>query len=177
VERDGALLDLSVVPDTVATDAGPVGRIGVLVRAPDIPPEMLVHVDYGPVQALWRGIENTWLTSALTLRMLGKMLTLEVSTDNLSGPLTIAQYAGQSARTGANSFLLFLALVSISLGIINLLPIPVLDGGHLLYHLAEAIRRGPLPKEVMLWGQQIGILLLIGLMGLAFYNDIIRLLQ
>jgi len=177
VERDGALLDLSVTPETVTTAAGPAGRIGVLVQAPDIPPDMLVHLDYGPLEGLWRGIENTWLTSALTLRMLGKMLTLEVSTENLSGPLTIAQYAGQSARIGVDRFLLFLALVSISLGIINLLPIPVLDGGHLLYHLAEAIRRGPLPREVMLWGQQIGILLLIGLMGLAFYNDIIRLIQ
>ncbi len=115
--------------------------------------------------------------SSLTVKMLFKMLKLEVSAKNISGPLTIAQYAGTSVQIGVDRFLLFLAIVSISLGILNLLPIPILDGGHLLYHLMEAIIGGPIPKQVMLWGQQIGILLLIGLMGLAFYNDLARLLQ
>ncbi len=115
--------------------------------------------------------------SSLTVRMLIKMLQLEVSSKNISGPLTIAQYAGHTARVGFDRFVLFLAVVSISLGILNLLPIPVLDGGHLLYFLVEAVTGRPLPDSVLMWGQQIGILLLIGLMSLAFYNDIVRLLQ
>jgi regulator of sigma E protease len=104
------------------------------------------------------------------------MLTLEVSTKNISGPLTIAQYAGQSAQIGINRFILFLALVSISLGILNLLPIPVLDGGHLVYYIIEAIKGSPLSERSMIVGQNLGFAVLAGLMCLAFYNDISRIL-
>jgi regulator of sigma E protease len=109
--------------------------------------------------------------------MLWRMLKLEVSTRNISGPITIAEYAGQSAKIGLEPFVLFLAVISISLGVLNLLPIPVLDGGHLLYFVAEGIRGQPLPDRVLAVGQQIGIALLIGLMMLAFYNDLTRLFQ
>ncbi len=177
VQRGGETRELTVVPEAVAADGGAIGRIGVQVAPVPVPPEMRVRLTYGPLEALGRALHSTWLMSALTVRMLYKMLLLEVSVKNISGPLTIAQYAGHSAQLGLDRFLLFLALVSVSLGVLNLLPIPVLDGGHLLYHAVEAVRGAPLSQEVMLWGQQIGILLLIGLMGLAFYNDLLRLLQ
>lgn len=177
LERDGERLTVVLVPEPVAVGDQTVGRIGIGVRSVEVPPSMRVTVRYGPLTALWRGVENTWIMSSLTVKMLFKMLKLEVSAKNISGPLTIAQYAGTSVQIGVDRFVLFLAIVSISLGILNLLPIPILDGGHLLYHLVEAIIGGPIPKQVMLWGQQIGILLLIGLMGLAFYNDLARLLQ
>jgi regulator of sigma E protease len=115
--------------------------------------------------------------SALTLQMLYKMLVLEVSTKTISGPITIAQYAGHSARIGLDRFLMFLAVVSISLGILNLLPIPILDGGHLLTYLIEAVKGSPLSDRAMQWGQQLGIAMLLTLMALAFYNDFARLLQ
>jgi regulator of sigma E protease len=121
-------------------------------------------------------VETTWRMSALTLKMLVKMLKLEVSTKTISGPLTIAQYAGASAQVGLDRFFMFLAVVSISLGVLNLLPIPVLDGGHLLIYLIEAIQGRPLSERVLHWGQQIGVALLFALMALAFYNDFMRLL-
>ena len=105
------------------------------------------------------------------------MLKLEVSTENLSGPITIAHYAGQSVQIGLVPFLTFLAVISVSLGVLNLLPIPVLDGGHLLYYAIELVRGGPVPERVMVWGQQVGILMLAALMALAFYNDILRLVS
>jgi regulator of sigma E protease len=113
--------------------------------------------------------------SWLTLEMLYRMLRLEVSTRNLSGPLTIAQYAGESARIGLEPFVLFLAIISISLGVLNLLPIPVLDGGHLLYFAIEAVTRRPVPERVLAIGQQVGLAMLAGLMFLAIYNDLTRL--
>ena len=122
------------------------------------------------------GIDETWLMSVLTLRMLGKMLVLEVSPKNISGPITIAQYAGQTAQIGLQPFISFLAIISISLGVLNLLPIPMLDGGHLLFYIGEAITRKPVSERVMVVGQQFGLVLLLGLMCLAFYNDIFRLI-
>jgi regulator of sigma E protease len=154
-----------------------IGRIGIGVRVPELPESMRVTVRHGPVAALAEGVATTWHMSALTLKMLGKMLRLEVSTKTISGPLTIAQYAGASARIGFDRFVLFLAIVSISLGVLNLLPIPVLDGGHLLFYAIEAVRRRPVPEAVIHWGQQVGILLLVALMLLAFYNDFMRLLE
>jgi regulator of sigma E protease len=109
--------------------------------------------------------------------MIGKMITGEVSWRNISGPVTIADYAGQSARLGLDYYLKFLALVSISLGVLNLLPIPILDGGHLLYYVVEIIKRGPLSERAMEIGQQIGLALLLMLMAFAFYNDINRLIS
>jgi regulator of sigma E protease len=119
---------------------------------------------------------KTWDMSLLTLRMLGRMVIGKASLDNLSGPLTIAQFAGQAASAGAMAFLSLLALVSLSLGVLNLLPVPVLDGGHLLYDLIELIKGSPLSDAVQNFGQRIGIVVLVLLMGLALFNDFNRLL-
>jgi regulator of sigma E protease len=135
----------------------------------------MTTVSYGPVAALGKAVAETWDKSAFTLLMIGRMMTGEVSWRNISGPVTIADYAGQSARLGIDYYLKFLALVSISLGVLNLLPIPILDGGHLLYYLVEIIKRGPVSERTMEIGQQIGLALLLMLMAFAFYNDINRL--
>ena len=177
VERQGQELTLSITPNRIVDNGREIGRIEVGPMRYEFPEELRVRVGFGPLEAIWHGVDTTWTMSALTVRMLIKMIQLEVSTKNISGPITIAHYAGQTVQMGFDRFLLFLAIISISLGILNLLPIPVLDGGHLLYYIAEAITGGPLPKSVLLWGQQIGILLLVALMTLAFYNDIVRFLQ
>jgi regulator of sigma E protease len=177
VDRNGSIKEFSVTPQAVESGGQRIGRIGVGVRFPELPAELRVMVQYSPVAALAEGIETTWRMSALTLKMLVKMLSLEVSTQTISGPLTIAQYAGASAQIGFDRFVLFLAVVSISLGVLNLLPIPVLDGGHLLIYLIEGIRGRPLSEAALYWGQQVGIALLISLMALAFYNDFMRLLN
>ncbi len=176
IERNGVTQEFSVTPQSVETDGQRIGRIGIGVRIPELPADMRVLVRHAPLAALAEGLETTWRMSALTLKMLGKMLTLEVSTKTISGPLTIAQYAGASAQIGLDRFVMFLAVVSISLGVLNLLPIPVLDGGHLLIYLIEGIQRKPLSEAALHWGQQIGIALLIALMALAFYNDFMRIL-
>jgi regulator of sigma E protease len=136
-----------------------------------------VRVSYGPAGALAESAGSVWVMSVLTVKMLAKIVTLEVSAKNISGPLTIAQFAGDTVQIGWDRFLLFLAIVSISLGVLNLLPIPVLDGGHLLYFAMEAVTGTPPSEQVMIWGQQIGLAMLFALMSLAFYNDIVRLLQ
>jgi regulator of sigma E protease len=177
IERAGQSLEFSVTPRQVESGGQRLGRIGVGVRIPELPADMRVLVRQAPLAALAEGVETTWRMSALTLKMLVKMLQLEVSTKTISGPLTIAQYAGASAQIGLDRFFMFLAVVSISLGVLNLLPIPVLDGGHLLIYLVEAIQGRPLSERVLHWGQQIGIALLFALMALAFYNDFMRLLS
>lgn len=177
IDRAGARHTVSLTTQSLERDGRRIGRIGIGVRIPDLPEAMRVTVRHGPLEALTEGVATTWHMSALTLKMLGKMLMLEVSTKTISGPLTIAQYAGASAQIGFDRFVLFLAIVSISLGVLNLLPIPVLDGGHLLFNLVEAIWRRPVPEAVLHWGQQVGILLLVALMMLAFYNDFVRLLE
>ncbi|MDH3530343.1 MAG: RIP metalloprotease RseP, partial [Acidobacteriota bacterium] len=177
VERGGEELSLSLILERVSANGQEYGRIGIQPPPIEFPADMQVRIDYGPLEALGRGIENTWVMSALTLNMLLKIVQLEVSAKNISGPLTIAQYAGQTVRIGLDRFLLFLAIVSISLGVLNLLPIPVLDGGHLVYYAIEAVTGGPVSKQVLMWGQQIGLVVLFALMSLAFYNDIVRLLQ
>jgi regulator of sigma E protease len=176
VMRDGQTQDFRVTPQPIENGGQRIGRIGVGVRLPELPPDMRVLVRHAPLAALMEGVDTTWQMSALTLKMLVKMLTLEVSTKTISGPLTIAQYAGASAQIGFDRFIMFLAVVSISLGVLNLLPIPVLDGGHLLIYLIEGIRGRPLTERSLNWAQQTGIALLIALMTLAFYNDIMRLL-
>lgn len=168
-------LTISIIPERIEQDSLSFGRIGIRPAPMEFPEDLIVTVSYGPLDAATRSVENVWVMSALTLKMLWKILRLEVSAKNISGPLTIAQYAGQTVRIGLDRFLLFLAVVSISLGVINLLPIPLLDGGHLLYYVVELLTGGPVPRKVMLWGQQIGIAALFGLMSLAFYNDIVRL--
>jgi regulator of sigma E protease len=177
IDRGGQLVTVSMTPDTHLAGDREVGRIGIAPAPMELPEGFLVEARYGPGALLTRSLETTWVTTALTVTMLYKMAKLEVSSRNISGPITIAHYAGTTARIGLDQFLLFLAVVSISLGIINLLPIPMLDGGHLLYYAAEAVKGSPVSEQTMIRGQQVGILMLIGLMGLAFYNDIVRLLQ
>jgi len=177
VDRQGVIMEFSVTPQPAEIAGQRIGRIGVGVRIPQITEAMRVVVRHAPLSALAEGAETTWRMSALTLKMLVKMLKLEISTKTISGPLTIAQYAGASAQVGFDRFVMFLAVVSISLGVLNLLPIPVLDGGHLLIYLIEGIQGKPLSETVLHWGQQIGIALLLALMALAFYNDFMRILH
>jgi regulator of sigma E protease len=177
VERDGARLRVELTPESVGQDGQQVGRIRIRPQFAELAPEMKVRVHYGPVEALLEGAENTWSTSVLTLEMLYRMLKLEVSAENISGPITIAQYAGHSAKVGLTPFVLFLAFISISLGVLNLLPIPVLDGGHLMYYSIEAVKGSPVSERTLAWGQQIGVALLVALMVLAFYNDLTRLFR
>jgi regulator of sigma E protease len=137
----------------------------------------LVEISYGPVESLRLAAAKTWEMSVFSLRMLGRMLTGEVSWKNLSGPVTIADYAGQSAQMGLTPYLAFLALISISLGVLNLLPIPLLDGGHLMYYTVEIFKGSPLSDRAMEMGQRVGFAVLLFLMAFAFYNDINRLLS
>ena len=130
---------------------------------------------YGVLEALPKGVAKTWEMSALTVRMLGRMVIGDVSVRNISGPINIAAYAGDSARAGLGSFLSFLSIVSISLGILNLLPVPLLDGGQIVYQLAEVVKGSPLSERAMIFGQQFGLLLLVVLMSFAFYNDLSRI--
>lgn len=152
----------------------PIGRIGI-VMAP-LPRDLIVMRHRGPVEGLIYGLHSTWQMSWMTLEMILRMVQGFVSPDNISGPIAIAEYAGQSAQAGVAPFLSFLALVSISLGILNLLPIPILDGGHLVFYTLEMLRGKPLSPAVVQKAQQIGIVLLLMLMSFAFYNDIMRLM-
>lgn len=178
VERQGRLLDLPVTPAAAEEGGKTVGRVGVGVQDPGFDRSLLfTTVRFGPLEAAGRAARQTWETSAFSLSALGRMITGEISWRNLSGPVTIADYAGQSAKLGLAHYLKFLALISISLGVLNLLPIPLLDGGHLMYYIVEIIKGGPVSERVMEIGQQIGLALLIMLMAFAFYNDINRLIS
>lgn len=175
VERDGARLDVPVDLVTRGEGTAATGYLGAGVKGVDWPPEMLREVSYGPVAAVAEGARRTWTMSVLTLDSLKKMLFGELSVKNLSGPITIAKVAGASAQSGVGDFLNFLAYLSISLGVLNLLPIPVLDGGHLLFYLIEWARGRPLSEKVQGWGVQIGVSLVVGVMLLALVNDLGRL--
>lgn len=154
-------------------------RIGYVGASPHVPQQLQeslrAEYRYAPMAALPVAVQRTWQMSVMTVRMLARMATGQLGLDNLSGPINIAQYAGYSAQIGLVSYLGFLAVISISLGVLNLLPIPVLDGGHLAFYLMEGIRGKPLSERVQHWGQQIGIIALVLMMGLAFYNDLVRL--
>lgn len=175
VERDGAQIDVPVTLAARGESKAPTGYLGAGVKAVDWPPEMIREVSYGPLAAIGEGARRTWTMSVLTLDSLKKMLFGELSVKNLSGPITIAKVAGASAQSGVADFLNFLAYLSISLGVLNLLPIPVLDGGHLLFYLIEWARGRPLSDRVQGWGIQIGISLVVGVMLLALVNDLGRL--
>lgn len=175
IERDSAQIDVPVTLAARGESKAPSGYLGAGVKAIDWPPEMIREVSYGPLAAIGEGARRTWTMSILTLDSLKKMLFGELSVKNLSGPITIAKVAGASAQSGVADFLNFLAYLSISLGVLNLLPIPVLDGGHLLFYLIEWVRGRPLSDRVQGWGIQIGISLVVGVMLLALVNDLGRL--
>ncbi len=177
VQRDGETLTIAVRPEMRQTPDGVVPRIG-LATAPgaEIPDHMLATYRYSLWAGAGKALTQTWDNSVFVLKVLGKIITGTVSARNLSGPISIAQYAGQSASAGLAWYLNFLAIVSISLGVINLLPIPVLDGGHLLYYAIELVRGRPVSEAFEAVAQRVGILIIALLMGLAFYNDIARLL-
>ncbi|WHU40989.1 RIP metalloprotease RseP [Pseudomonas fulva] len=175
VERDGASLDVPVTLGVKGEGEAAAGYLGAGVKGGQWPASMLREVSNGPLEAVGEGLSRTWNMSVLTLGSLKKMLFGELSVKNLSGPITIAKVAGASAQSGVGDFLNFLAYLSISLGVLNLLPIPVLDGGHLLFYLVEWARGRPLSDRVQGWGVQIGISLVLGVMLLALINDLGRL--
>ena len=176
VDRGGERLDLPIEVQSQREGDRMIGRIGIQ-PAPGmaLPDNMRTVERYGPVGAAGRAVEKTWDMSALTVRMIWNVATGDVSVKNLSGPINIAEYAGFSARQGILSFLSFLAIVSVSLFVLNLLPIPILDGGQVVYQVAELVKGSPLSERAQAVGQQIGILVLLVLMSFAFYNDLSRL--
>jgi regulator of sigma E protease len=171
-------LEFELVPQAVDEEGQRIGKIGLGAAIPrdgGFPESMRTVERHGPVSALAAAARETWDKSALTVRFLWRMVTGDVSTKNISGPINIAQYAGLTATEGFTYYLGFLALVSISLAILNLLPVPVLDGGQVVFQLAEVAKGAPLSAEAQLLGQKVGIAMLVALMGFAFYNDISRL--
>ncbi|MFK7816350.1 MAG: RIP metalloprotease RseP [Gammaproteobacteria bacterium] len=178
LERVGEPLVVEVTPSADKVDGQIVGRIGAYpyIDEGQLEAQKIV-VRYGPIESLGKGAAKTWEVSVLTLKLLWKLVVGEASLKNISGPVTIAEYAGVSAAIGFSAFVGALAIISISIGILNLLPIPVLDGGHLFYYMIEMIKGSPVSEKFEAAGQRLGIVMLAGLMSLAFYNDIHRLLQ
>ena len=171
VERQGRVIELTVAPDAVEEEGRVIGRIGAYVGEPP----RFTTVRYGVLDGLWGGVERTWQVSALSLKMMGRMLIGQASIKNISGPLTIADYAGRSAHIGLTQYLTFLALISVSLGVLNLLPLPVLDGGHLMYYLWEGITGKGVSEAWMEKLQRGGIAVLLLMMSVALFNDFSRL--
>ena len=177
LERQGARMTLNLTPATTQEGTQTVGKIGAGPRVDQaLFAGLLTEVRYGPLDALWQGAKKTWAMSAFTLEMMGRMVLGQVSMKNLSGPLTIADFAGQSAALGWVSFIGFLALISVSLGVLNLLPIPLLDGGHLMYYISEVLTGRPVSERMMELGSRVGLTALLLLTTFALYNDLQRLL-
>jgi regulator of sigma E protease len=176
VERAGKRLSLTAAVPAVVESGKRIGRLGItLAEGPRTWPPGLTEIRrLGPLAAAQAGVEKTWEMSALTVQMLWRIVTGQVSAKNISGPISIAEFAGISAFLGVTAFLAFLAIISVSLGVLNLMPVPLLDGGQVAYQLVEAVKGSPLSERAQLFGQQIGIALLVVLMSLAFYNDISR---
>ena len=176
IERDGLRQTLDLAIGMTDSEQGVIGLIGAGVLVPEgLYDEVITEQRFGPLASVGQALTRTWEMSALTVRMLYRMVTGDVSPKSISGPINIAQIAGYTASAGVAAFLAFLAIVSISLGILNLLPIPMLDGGQIVYQVAEIIKGSPVSEKAQLIGQQVGIVLLLMLMGFAFYNDIARL--
>jgi regulator of sigma E protease len=177
VQRNGSRTSITVRTGSRDDNGRVVGVIGAYPHVDSAQFEaMRATVRHGPVVSFTQGVTRTWDMTVLTLRVLWRLVTGEASVKNISGPISIAEYAGVTAVIGLSAFLGFMAIVSISLGIINLLPIPVLDGGHLLYYLVEIIKGSPVSPQVEAVGQRVGLVMIALLMTLAFYNDITRIL-
>jgi len=175
VERGGTQRSMTITPKSIEVGDITIGQLGVGPKV--LPPraDQIVEISRSPLEALAHGANQTWLMSSLTIRMLGKMITLQVSHKNVNGPLMIADVAGQAIQVGVTTYLYFLALISISLGVMNLLPIPMLDGGHLATYVVEVFAGKRFAQKAFIAVQPFGLLMLAGLMSLAFYNDILRL--
>lgn len=175
-QRGQEVLTATLVPQRNTDDNGEeFGRVGMGVAIPEMPPEMVRRYERGPLEALGAGFVRTWELSAFTLNSIKKMVMGLISTKNLSGPITIAKVATASAKSGLESYISFLALLSVSLGVLNLLPIPVLDGGHLLFYVIELLAGRPVPEKIQAVGYQLGLFMVLGIMMLALYNDFSRL--
>ncbi len=176
IARDGRRFDTTLTPDVVDQSGRKIGIAGLKLKIdPEVGARLAVTVRYGIVDALAQGARKTWELSIFTVKMLGRILVGDASLRNISGPLTMADYAGQSAQAGVLVFIGYLALISISLGVLNLLPVPLLDGGHLLYYLAEVVKGSPVSDRAFEVGQRIGMAVLAVLMALALFNDVSRL--
>ena len=176
LERAGEHLRIIASVPEVREQGRAIGRLGITVEegARTWPPGLIELRRSGPLEAVAVGVAKTWEMSALTVEMLWRMASGQVSSKNISGPISIAEFASVSAFLGVGAYLGFLAIISVSLGVLNLVPVPLLDGGQVLYQLVEAVKGSPLSERAQLYGQQVGIALLVVLMSLAFYNDISR---
>jgi regulator of sigma E protease len=174
VMRAGAAMKVKVDVAVAEVDGRRIGRLGILPAQVKLPASMVRHSRLGPVESLAMGAGEAWRMTALQAKVFWRMLQGQVSLKNLSGPLTIAEFAGESARSGVATFLSFLVLISLSLGFINLLPVPILDGGQVVYQLVEWVKGSPLSERAQVLGQQVGIAMLVLLMGVALFNDILR---
>jgi regulator of sigma E protease len=176
LERKGERLHIDAAVPQVTEQGRPIGRLGITLTEGQRtwPPGLLETHRSGPLAALGVGVQKTWEMSSLTVQMLWRMVTGEVSAKNISGVVSIAEFAGISAYLGVTAYLAFLGIISVSLGVLNLMPVPLLDGGQVVYQLVEAVKGSPLSERAQNFGQQVGIALLVVLMSLAFYNDISR---